>query len=463
MIYYFSPFSVEKNLGAAYNQHMALIGDDDYAVLTDGDTCFLTPDYGMIISQYIAAHPNAVLTCWTNRINEKAEQQWKHAELRESSDMKLHLEIAKEFNSELVGESKIGKSKAKGSVGSKIHDVPVMTALGIGSVAVGGVLAEGIGNESEAGTIDSFLKAAGKVFTPTAEQAVHLTKPAVNSEGKLINESVEGLFNFHNWFGDSKVVDKTNKPLVMYHGSNSEKPFTVFDVTKQQKNESLNSGSGFYFTKDKNYAEGYTKTYAEDVTGNIKPEGFEPRPDMVMATYLKIDNPAPKELVKEWRQKIHTAEAAGRNYEEGRKLAEPISKQMAEDLQAKGYDGFYAVGDASNPSEVVVFKPEQIKSVSNKGDFSPSNADILLTHPATVFGVSLGAAGLAFQSNGGSEGGALVLLGLASSFFRLYSSYPAGERTFLSSVCDQNPKSFLNLYSCERSSKETPCSSFVFK
>lgn len=92
MIYYFSPYSTEKNLGKAYNDHIKLIGDDDVAVLTDGDTCWLTPDYGMVIAEYVAKYPDAVLTCWTNRINEKAEQQYPHN--RDEADMRVHLNLA---------------------------------------------------------------------------------------------------------------------------------------------------------------------------------------------------------------------------------------------------------------------------------------------------------------------------------------------------------------------------------
>lgn len=95
MIYYFKPFSLTKNLGECYNQYMALIGDDDTAVLLDGDTCFLTPDYGMVIAEYAAKYPNAVLTCWTNRINEKAEQQFKGPFIRDEVKMDIHLELAK--------------------------------------------------------------------------------------------------------------------------------------------------------------------------------------------------------------------------------------------------------------------------------------------------------------------------------------------------------------------------------
>lgn len=97
MIYYFGQiFSIERNLGKTYNAHISLIGDDDTAILTDGDTCFLTPDYGMLIAEYVAKYPDAVLTCWTNRINEKAEQQYPNID-RSNDEMSLHINKAIEL------------------------------------------------------------------------------------------------------------------------------------------------------------------------------------------------------------------------------------------------------------------------------------------------------------------------------------------------------------------------------
>jgi len=75
MIFDIIPYSTEKNLGKAYNDAIAGLPDDCHVCLRDGDTCWLTPDYGVHLAEYVRLHPNAVLTCWTNRINEKAEQQ----------------------------------------------------------------------------------------------------------------------------------------------------------------------------------------------------------------------------------------------------------------------------------------------------------------------------------------------------------------------------------------------------
>ncbi len=75
MIYDCIPYSTDKNLGKAYNDFMALLPEGSHACFRDGDTCWLTPDYGVHLAEYVKLYPNAILTCWTNRINAKAEQQ----------------------------------------------------------------------------------------------------------------------------------------------------------------------------------------------------------------------------------------------------------------------------------------------------------------------------------------------------------------------------------------------------
>lgn len=74
-VYIRTPYSVERNLGKAYNEEMAMIPEGDAACFIDGDTMFLTPDYGHILNEYANQYPNAVLTCWTNRIHELSKGQ----------------------------------------------------------------------------------------------------------------------------------------------------------------------------------------------------------------------------------------------------------------------------------------------------------------------------------------------------------------------------------------------------
>ena len=93
------PYSTDKNLGRAYNEVMALVGDDDHVCFRDGDTCWLTPDYGVHVAEYVRLHPKAILTCWTNRINDKAEQQ--AIGNRDHSDMKDMIKLALDFQQHL--------------------------------------------------------------------------------------------------------------------------------------------------------------------------------------------------------------------------------------------------------------------------------------------------------------------------------------------------------------------------
>ncbi len=63
---------------------------------------------------------------------------------------------------------------------------------------------------------------------------------------------------FKNWFGDSKVVDENGDPLVVYHGTSAEDiggdfAFDYSRIGEQGRAE----GAGFYFTPNRNLAEGY--------------------------------------------------------------------------------------------------------------------------------------------------------------------------------------------------------------
>jgi len=101
MVHDIIPYSLDKNLGKAYNDAMALIPDGDHVCFRDGDTCWLTPDYGVHLTEYVRQFPDSVLTCWTNRINEKAEQQSDIGGIREDVDFKTHLKYAEVFKNKL--------------------------------------------------------------------------------------------------------------------------------------------------------------------------------------------------------------------------------------------------------------------------------------------------------------------------------------------------------------------------
>lgn len=76
MIHVKTPYRVDKNLGKAYNDAFEQVSDDDWIVLRDHDTLFLTHDAIKIIGGYTALLPDAgLLTCYTNRIHHLAKEQ----------------------------------------------------------------------------------------------------------------------------------------------------------------------------------------------------------------------------------------------------------------------------------------------------------------------------------------------------------------------------------------------------
>lgn len=160
---------------------------------------------------------------------------------------------------------------------------------------------------------------------------------------------------FVKWFGDSKVVDKDGKPLVVYHGS-IEKGLKRFDPRKAVEVE-----GGIFFSSNPDVAEQYT---FERAYGDIISD--EPTGD-VSEVYLRIENP----LV--WQTKP------------GQKIVDAIEMGRAiEAAKSSGHDGVIvrsiddSIGMTGDVGDTyIVFEPTQIKSATgNSGAFDPKDPRI---------------------------------------------------------------------------------------
>lgn len=90
-----TPYSVEKNLGKAYNEEISRLKENEWACLCDIDICFLTPDAGVILEQYAMRFPDAgILTCYTNRVSPLSHMQLLSGTVDNSSDIKGHMILA---------------------------------------------------------------------------------------------------------------------------------------------------------------------------------------------------------------------------------------------------------------------------------------------------------------------------------------------------------------------------------
>jgi GT2 family glycosyltransferase len=92
-IYYFTPYSLEKNLGKAYNDYMKLVpSSDDWVALVDADIMFLRPDFGHQIAEIVSKYPDAgMFTCYTNRVGNARQR---YPGMWNVADMLKHRKVA---------------------------------------------------------------------------------------------------------------------------------------------------------------------------------------------------------------------------------------------------------------------------------------------------------------------------------------------------------------------------------
>lgn len=174
------------------------------------------------------------------------------------------------------------------------------------------------------------------------------------------------------FFKDSKIVNKENRLIVMYHGTN--KKFNTFDSSKFGKSYDGWSayGEGFYFTDKQSNA----KVWADKSGGNDS---------IITEVYLNIKNPfdldgkVDERLVKFLddnvdsfinltpTQKSLNATKYGYRYTN---YLRDKGFNIRETLIKFGYDGIYS---SLTFSEVVAFYPNQIKSIDNRNPTSSNN------------------------------------------------------------------------------------------
>jgi hypothetical protein len=174
---------------------------------------------------------------------------------------------------------------------------------------------------------------------------------------EIIKESRED--NFKRWFENSKVVDGSGKPLVVYHGTGAD--FSNFGLGR----------GAIYFTDDSSVA----SVYAD----HAEVDGSESAPN-VLAVYLRIKNPLV--IDEAWAKENLDDEDGDRDW--------TILDNVVYNSVKTGHDGVilrsvedFAGMDANGKrmirpyDQFIVFSPRQIKSATgNNGNFDPNNPDI---------------------------------------------------------------------------------------
>lgn len=186
---------------------------------------------------------------------------------------------------------------------------------------------------------------------PAAITVDGVERSTTNSDGRPIASSEEGIRNFWRWFGDSKVVDKQGRPLVVYHGTPTGKAFNIFNPSSPHIRKSTVPEGSIVFTPDIMTAGNYMRNPSSD--GN--------KDGKIFHAYLKAENPIDitEEIAKLRKKKIAYTDA---------------KKEALKMFDRTRHDGIIIRGN--NP-EISVFTPNQIKSATgNVGTFDPGNDDI---------------------------------------------------------------------------------------
>ena len=106
MIYYFSPFNSQKQIGKSHNEHCSLVqNDDDWICITDSDVLFLRPDTKAQIEEIININGDKfqVFGCLTNRIASPHQQL---AGFSENTDIQYHKRLSDKCFNESYSEVK---------------------------------------------------------------------------------------------------------------------------------------------------------------------------------------------------------------------------------------------------------------------------------------------------------------------------------------------------------------------
>jgi hypothetical protein len=93
-IHYITPFATDKNIGKEYNARIEELPDDCWICLRDGDTLFLTPNWGAQIEAIVERNKDSfqVISCVTNRL--RGKHQLYNNTFSENGDISHHVNIA---------------------------------------------------------------------------------------------------------------------------------------------------------------------------------------------------------------------------------------------------------------------------------------------------------------------------------------------------------------------------------
>lgn len=220
-------------------------------------------------------------------------------------------------------------------------------------------------------------------------------RPTTNSKGQPIATTEQGIRNFYKWFGDSKVVDEQDRPLVVYHGGADK--ITEFDKSKRGRNTGAESAfNAFFFSSSQQIAHQYSKHALPSYLLDLRDEAEKAKKRKKRGDSL-IVNKYYEEYSKYYRSKrlyiyevylrfenplIHNFHGKNnRDIQYHELIQTAIQNNNDGVIFLDTYDS--VVGSIISSDVYGAFSPTQIKSATgNDGSFDADDAGILSGLPA---------------------------------------------------------------------------------
>ena len=221
-----------------------------------------------------------------------------------------------------------------------------------------------------------------------AKQIISLTENILKENDNVLNNT-----SFKKWFGNSKIVDNNDNPILCIH--QTHKNFKQFNIKKSGIG---NFGPGFYFSANEKFWDTYGGTQTHDYNNlecylSIQNPFNILTPSTITEIGNLINRPDLTKYVIEKRgydDKAPFYECASNfvNYAADmliknkysdtkyKKARIEIWNLIKEQLIEQGYDGIYEGSPVKKGDIIVCWFPNQIKSINNNGNWSSESNNI---------------------------------------------------------------------------------------
>jgi len=288
--------------------------------------------------------------------------------------------------------------------------------------------------------IEAYLSSLGKSLDDSDAEikaAIAADQEAQASYGQ-VGGDVTQTPAFRKWFGDSKVVDESGKPLVVYHGTNQQ--IDAFDISRGGASTGANAGAtkAFFFTSSREVASQYAAHAGKRVVANVA--AYEHESARLQKEVTRLEKVAQRtgdwnayeQAMAAWEEHetnaLQADDAEGVNIVEaylsiqnpmvvdfggGRLSTERDLDTIIDEARSAGNDGLILRNLEDSPQmgvvsdQFVAFDPTQIKSVNNNGAFDPNDPRIMFQAPENPRG--------SIQFPGGGVGNGDTIINLFQS------------------------------------------------